>query len=89
MGRIEPGFRFVYPLFKDNKHIGSVETSFNIEAFSKKLSKLFDVRTTYIISKDVATKELFNNSKRNYIQSIESDNYVTLKRYLRCFFRGK
>ena len=32
-GKVIDGFRFVYPLSKDNKHIGSVEVSVNTQAF--------------------------------------------------------
>jgi len=81
MGRVVPGFRFVYPLFsnKDKKHIGSVETSFSVAAFSKSLKELYGVRTNFIINKELVQQEVFKGSSKNYFQSIESDHYMTLK----------
>ncbi|MEA3383530.1 MAG: ATP-binding protein [Campylobacterota bacterium] len=80
MGRIMPGFRFVYPLFdSNNNHLGTVESSFAVEAFSKKLKKLYNVRTSFIIDKSITKKELFKSELNSYIKSIESDNYLILK----------
>ncbi|MEA2050038.1 MAG: ATP-binding protein [Campylobacterota bacterium] len=80
MGRIVPGFRFVYPLFDTNNiHIGSVETSFSVKAFSLKLQELYEVRTNFIIEKALAKKELFDSSSDNFMESIESDKYLALK----------
>lgn len=81
MGRVVPGFRFVYPLFsnKNKKHIGSVETSFSVAAFSKSLKELYGVRTNFIINKELVQQEVFKVSSKNYFQSIESDHYMTLK----------
>ncbi|MEA3554208.1 MAG: cache domain-containing protein [Campylobacterota bacterium] len=82
MGRIVPGFRFVYPIFsKNNKniHLGSVETSFSVAAFSKSLKELYNVRTNFIIDKNLVKNEIFKDVSKNYSNSIESDSYVTLK----------
>lgn len=79
MGRLVPGFRFVYPMFYNNKHIGSVETSFKVKSFSQKLTELYNVRTTFLLNKDIANQKLFKSSKNNYEQSIESTEYVTYK----------
>lgn len=59
IGRIVPGFRFVYPLFnKENKHIGSVEASFDIKTFTQKLKNLYGVHTNFIINKGILEKKL-------------------------------
>ncbi len=80
MGRVVPGFRFVYPLFDNtNTHIGSVEASFSVKAFSKKLKELYDVRTNFIIDKMLAKKEVFKSLSNTYMQSIESDDYLSFK----------
>jgi len=80
MGRVVPGFRFLYPLFdENNNHIGSVEASFGINAFTKTLKKLYDVKTNFILDKDLVKKEIFNSSSQYYEQSIESDDYLLVK----------
>jgi signal transduction histidine kinase len=80
LGRILPGFRFVYPLFDTNhQHIGSVETSYGIDAFTKNIKDMYGVRTNFIINKDLIQGEIFLSSAKYYANSIESDNYVLLK----------
>ena len=84
MGRIVPGFRFVYPIFSNenknsNIHLGSVETSFSVAAFTKSLKELYNVRTNFIIDKNLVKSEVFKSLSKNYSNSIESDSYMTLK----------
>ena len=80
MGRIIPGFRFVYPIFdNNNQHKGSVETSFAIASFTKNLKRLYNVRTNFIIRKDIVKSEIFTSSSKHYSKSIESDGYLSLK----------
>ncbi len=86
MGRVVPGFRFVYPIFSkstkvDSKHIhlGSVEASFSVGAFSKSLKELYGVRTNFIIDKNLVKSEVFKSLSKDYMKSIESDSYMTLK----------
>ncbi|MBD3840282.1 MAG: hypothetical protein IE909_00100 [Campylobacterales bacterium] len=79
VGRIIPGFRYVYPLSLNNQHIGSVETSFHIKVFTEKLKKLFGVHTNFLIKKEIFDQKVFDTSKINYEQSIESDRYIYLK----------
>ncbi len=80
LGRVVPGFRFLYPLYDDqNKHIGSVEASFAVEAFTKKLTELFNVQTNFIIKKEIIKEEIFNSSSSQYTTSLESSNYLLLQ----------
>ncbi|MFA7083612.1 MAG: cache domain-containing protein [Arcobacteraceae bacterium] len=81
MGRIVPGFRFVYPMFDDTKsHIGSVETSFSVKAFSKKIENVYDVHTHFLLHKSIFNEKIFATHKQNYSKSIESDDYILLNR---------
>ena len=80
MGKVVPGFRFVYPLFDANGHIGSVETSFSVYAFARQMEKVYKIYTHFIINKDILNKKVFSEYKNNYIQSIEHEDYMLLER---------
>jgi len=81
IGRIVPGFRFVYPLIDDQKeHIGSVEASFDIKTFTNKLKDIYGVRANFIIDKKELNKKLFKTSNIYYDNSIESNSYTYLKK---------
>lgn len=81
MGRVVPGFRYVYPLFDEKKqHIGSVETSFSVQSFAKKVEKVYDVHTHFLIHKAVFNYKIFDSYKEYYSKSIESDDFILLNR---------
>jgi len=63
MGKLDSGFRFVYPLFDDNgKHIGSVEVSIAVEDFLKKLEDSFHAKVNFLINKQLVDITAFQNS---------------------------
>ncbi len=68
-GKIFNGFRFVYPLSLDNKHIGSVEISFSALFFIKEIAKSYKINANFLIKKDVVDEKVFKEEKKNYIQS--------------------
>lgn len=68
-GRIYNGYRFVFPLFADDEHIGSVEVSFSGLAISKGFNKNFDLLATLLVSTDVIDQKVFASEKSNYLQS--------------------
>lgn len=81
MGRVVPGFRYVYPLFDEkNNYLGSVETSFSVKAFAHKVEEVFDVHTHFLINKEVYDHKIFNTYKDYYSKSIESEAYILLVR---------
>ncbi|RXI46722.1 hypothetical protein CRU99_03060 [Malaciobacter mytili] len=80
MGRIVPGFRYVYPLYKEEKYLGSIETSFSINAFINRLEKVYNVHVHFLLDKEVFNKKIFDIFKGYYETSIESKNYILLKR---------
>jgi len=85
-GRIYNGYRFVFPLNVENKHIGSVEISFSTIIFSNEFMNNFDVISPFLISKEIVDKKLFDNEKSNYIDSSLKEFYIekkTLKNILR------
>lgn len=81
MGRVVPGFRYVYPLFNTKKeYLGSVETSFSVKAFAHKVEEVFDVHTHFLINKEVYDRKIFEEYKDYYSKSIESEAYILLVR---------
>lgn len=66
-GRLTNGFRFVYPLFKDNKYVGSVEISFSTLSILTKIMKDYDVLSNTLVKKNLADKYIEN--KEYYIKS--------------------
>lgn len=80
MGRVLPGFRFVYPLYNNNNYIGSVETSFSIKAFIKKLEKVYNVHVHFLLNKNIYNDKVFQKYKQYYSSSIESNDFILLKR---------
>lgn len=68
-GKIFNGFRFVYPLFLDEKHLGSVEVSFSALFFIQEISKSYNVSANFLINKKVVAQKVFKEEQKNYIQS--------------------
>jgi len=80
MGRVVPGFRYVYPVINNNKHIGSVETSFSVKSFIHKLEEVYNVHIHFLLKDEVFNKKIFDTYRKYYETSVESDNYITLSR---------
>jgi len=69
-GRVYNGFRFVYPLFDEEKnYIGSVEVSFSVSSFQNTLSD--DIRfSQFIFSKKIVSRTVWEDEYvKNYTQS--------------------
>jgi len=69
-GRIFNGYRFVYPLFEDDLHLGSVEISFSAYAMVDEIMSHFEAVSNFIISKKAIDKKVFEDEKSNYTSSI-------------------
>jgi len=74
-GKIFNGFRFVYPLFDDKRHIGSVEISFSALAFIKDIAKNYKIKSNLLIDKNVVNEKVFKSEQSNYIQSPLAEFY--------------
>lgn len=72
-GRIYNGYRYVFPLFDNKTHLGSVEISFSTLSMSSELLKKFNLRGRFLISKNIVGQEVFQEGKNNYVQSQFSD----------------
>jgi len=75
-GRIFNGYRFVYPLFDKNIHIGSVEVSFSTVEFNKAYHIDFKTPIIFLIKKDVVDRSVFEDEKSNYKVSFLEDFYI-------------
>lgn len=65
-GRIFNGFRFVYPLFNEQEHVGSVEISISSAALINELSRLFGKQYHFILDKGVVDEKVFADELKNY-----------------------
>jgi signal transduction histidine kinase len=91
MGKLDSGFRFVYPLFDDNgNHIGSVEVSIAVEDFLKKLEDSFHAKVNFIINKQLVDSTAFDNSVDNlYIPTEISTGFYKLKKNMGSYNTSK
>lgn len=76
-GRSFNGYRFVYPLFHEERHVGSVEVSVSVASVMKAFNANFPTRdTSFILRKDLVSSTAFPDDQEKYINSIINDNYV-------------
>lgn len=79
-GRIYNGFRYVYPLFWENRHIGSVETSISSQAITNHIYRSVGQKYGLFIDKDVVFKTVFTNHQNEYYEpTLLSDNLLIEK----------
>lgn len=76
-GRIYNGFRYVYPLFDEEKrHIGSVETSLSFKALSNDIEETLGDEIDFIIKKSIVEKKVWKDEQSNYITSQLNNGYM-------------
>ncbi len=82
MGKLDNGFRFVYPIFDQNKHhIGSVEVSISVNDFLAKLEDSFHSKVNLLINKKAVEDEVFKEAiKLLYTETLISPNYYKFKK---------
>lgn len=80
-GRVFNGYRFVYPLFDEQKnHIGSVEISHSINSFKSTYQRVFNnIDIKMILSKDVVSTKVFKDEKKNYEICVINENFMYQK----------
>ncbi len=79
-GRIFNGYRYVYPIIDNGKHLGSVEISVSMNAIIDQLSSIFKHQSFYfIIDKRIVDQKVFSSEKMNYEFSALSDNFLVDK----------
>ena len=81
-GRIFNGFRNVFPLYKGDEFVGTVEISFAFDGMQELLSSVDSTSYLFMIQNKVVDKKVFVDEKNNY-ESSEFSGYdydkVTLK----------
>lgn len=75
-GRIFNGFRYVFPLFYQEKHIGSVETSVSFNAIQRDLNASLAGGTTFLLKSAVVDAKVFEDLQSNYFVSDLSAEYA-------------
>lgn len=79
-GRVFDGLRFVYPLFYEQKHIGSVELGVSLYSCIESVNKLFPGNNIiYIIQKERVEKIMIPNYMDDYTVSFASEDYMIQK----------
>ncbi|RLA72813.1 MAG: hypothetical protein DRG24_01890 [Epsilonproteobacteria bacterium] len=78
-GRIYNGYRHVFPLFYQQKHIGSVEVSFSTQALIAEFMMHYDVIANFLVFKDKVDQKVFESEKSNYVPSPFQDFYMEKK----------
>jgi len=75
-GRIYNGYRFVFPMFYNNEHIGSVEVSFTTLAMNKEFINSYNVTSSFLILKETVDKKVFKDEQQNYEPSLLKNFYI-------------
>ncbi len=77
-GRIYNGYRFVYPLFDNGTHLGSVEISFGVYALVSEFSEHYKNTVNFLISKDIVgdVSKLILKQKPCGIYDKDNDKFV-------------
>lgn len=75
-GRIYNGFRYVFPLFYENKHIGSVETSISFSAIEEMIKQVIPGELVLLLKKQMVVNKVFNSEQDNYHAVALTDVYV-------------
>ncbi|MDD2464911.1 MAG: PAS domain S-box protein [Desulfobulbus sp.] len=77
LGKIRSGFRYVFPLFINNRHLGSVEVSVTFKSILDALKELApDKEYGYVLSKALIDQFLFPEQRWLYSPSTLNENYV-------------
>ena len=75
-GRIFNGFRNVYPLFYNDKFVGTVEISYSIRAIATTLTQSENAFYGLLIQKDLVQKKVWKENRKYYVPSLFSDEYL-------------
>lgn len=73
------GYRYIYPLFHEKLHIGSVEMGISFNAFREQMEKIFPEQFNFIMRKDIVEENLFEDELDDYETSNISDYYLSEK----------
>lgn len=71
IGRLQQGFRFIYPIedIVSNKHLGSVEISFDARSFTTKLMNQYNVESHFFALEKILKAKLLEPYQSNYLKT--------------------
>ncbi|MDP2893824.1 MAG: hypothetical protein Q8N78_05585, partial [Sulfurimonas sp.] len=76
-GKIDHGFRNLFPLFYKDEYLGSVDISFSSKSIQESMTMLHNTDTSFIIKKNIFDFNVYkNNSGVKYTKSIEHDDFL-------------
>lgn len=76
-GRVFNGYRMVFPLFKDGRHIGSTEVAVSLNGVIKLLRDTYPTNNIiYVLKKDVVEGAVFPEQQGSYVSSGISDSFL-------------
>ncbi len=78
-GKNYNGYRFVFPLFDDTLHVGSVEISFATSAFIKEFKKSLGEESYVLLRKNVVDTKVLDRKHFNYKLSMFENYYLGAK----------
>lgn len=74
-GKTYNGFRHVFPIFHDQKFVGSVELSYSFDAIRTISEKLYPAHYELILKKDIIQGKVSKEEQRNYLPSFLNQDY--------------
>jgi len=75
-GKVFNGFRYVFPLFDEKQHIGSVEASVSFDALSQEIRKIYGLDYAIMLKKEIVAKKLFSSELKNYVPCLLDNNFL-------------
>ncbi|MGC9351172.1 MAG: diguanylate cyclase, partial [Sulfurovum sp.] len=76
-GRAYNGFRYVYPLFDEEKrYLGTVETSLSFNALRSDIEHTLETDVDFVIKRDIVARKVWKEEQSNYTVSEISDRYL-------------
>ncbi|WP_353312938.1 PAS domain S-box protein [Candidatus Albibeggiatoa sp. nov. NOAA] len=86
-GSIFHAFRYIYPLFDNSEHIGSVETSVSFQAINEEMESIQPMLYHFILDKDIVLYKVHESEQSNYTQSRLGFNYLLDREYAKNLSR--
>ena len=79
IGSVYHGYRYIYPLFNNDIHIGSIEIGISFNAIRQEMEKIFPIKFYFILMKKYIKKNLLEYEDTNFIECKYSDEYLIEK----------
>jgi PAS domain S-box-containing protein len=75
-GRIASGFRYVFPLFDGERHLGSVETSVTFRSIRETMARIAPEREyAFVLKRDTVEGVVFKDTRNLYVPSTLNPDY--------------